>query len=259
MNRVRRVNGREVSQSISPSRKFAHRRYAARPHARCVANRSGVQGTDMAETNFDVVVIGGGPGGYPAAIRASQLGLSVALVEGNHLGGICLNWGCIPTKALLHTAEIFHQSQHLAEFGVIAGETRVDIATMVARSRKISKKLAMGVKHLLKKNKVTVFDGFGRLAGPGRIIVEKDGAEVAVLTPSNVILATGAHARTLPGLEPDGERIWTSKEAMVPDALPESILVVGSGAIGMEFASLYSDLGSAVTVVETLTRISAVR
>ncbi len=210
----------------------------------------------MDGSSFDIVVIGGGPGGYPAAIRASQLGLSVALVEATHLGGVCLNWGCIPTKALLHSAEVFHLSQRMAEFGVTGAEqTSADITAMVQRSRKVAGRLTAGVKHLLKKSKVTVIQGHGRLAGPGQVLVTKDGADVASLNASNVILATGARARSLPGLEPDGERVWTAKEAMIPDSLPESLLVVGSGAIGMEFASFYSDLGSKVTVVEMLPQI----
>jgi dihydrolipoamide dehydrogenase len=209
----------------------------------------------MAESSFDIVVVGGGPGGYPAAIRASQLGLRVALVEREHLGGICLNWGCIPTKALLRSSEIHHLLQHLDEFGFSAGEIRFDIGKIVKRSRRVAKRLAGGVSQLLKKNQVTVFDGRGRLAGPGRVGVEgKDGQAIELSAP-NIVLATGARARTLPGVEPDGKRIWAYKEAMVPKALPASLLVIGSGAIGMEFASFYADLGSEVTVVEALPRI----
>lgn len=206
-------------------------------------------------SSFDVVVIGGGPGGYPAAIRASQLGKRVALVEATHLGGICLNYGCIPTKALLHSAEVFHTAKHLADFGVDAGEPRANMAAMVKRSRRIAKRLATGVKGLLEKNQVTVFQGWGRLAGPGQVEVEREGQATLRLDASNIILATGARPRTLPDLEPDGERIWTSKEAMLQDTIPGSLLVVGSGAIGMEFASLYNDLGSEVTVVEALPQI----
>ena len=209
----------------------------------------------MASSSFDVVIIGSGPGGYPAAIRASQLGKSVAIVERDQLGGICLNWGCIPTKALLRASELYHQIQHAGEFGIRVGEIEFDIAAIVKRSRKVAKRLNLGVKHLLKKNKVTVFAGNGSLDGPGRVRVEKDGELVAQLEAASVILATGARARTLPGLEPDGEFVWTYKEAMIPDALPESLLVVGSGAIGMEFASFYRDLGVEVTVVEMLPQI----
>jgi len=208
-----------------------------------------------ADSNFDVIVIGGGPGGYPAAIRASQLGLRAALVESTHLGGICLNWGCIPTKALLHSAEVFQLARNLGEFGVNAGEPTADIEAMVTRSRRVSKRLTTGIKSLMKKNKVTVIDGVGRLAGSGRVAVAKDGAAVANLSAPNIILATGARARSFPGLEPDGDRIWTAKEAMMQSEIPGSLLVVGSGAIGMEFASFYSDLGSEVTVVETLPQI----
>ncbi len=209
----------------------------------------------MADASFDIIVVGGGPGGYPAAIRASQLGLRAALVEREHLGGICLNWGCIPTKALLRSSEINHLLGRLDEFGFSAKDIHFDIGKLVKRSRRVAKRLSTGVKHLLKKNKVSVFDGRGRLAGSGRVAVEQEGGEVAELSAPNVVLATGARARTLPGLEPDGERIWTYKEAMVPKQMPESLLIVGSGAIGMEFASFYSDLGCEVTVVEALPRV----
>jgi|SRR5580658_917576 dihydrolipoamide dehydrogenase len=213
----------------------------------------------MAETSFDLVVIGGGPGGYVAAIRAAQLKLKVALVEREHLGGICLNWGCIPTKALLRTAEINHLLHNLDAYGFSAEDIRFDLAKIVKRSRDVAGQLSAGVKHLLKKNKVTVFDGSARLdgiaGGSRKVAVEKDGKPVASLGAANVILATGARARSLPGLEPDGKLIWTYKEAMVPPALPKSLLVVGSGAIGIEFASFYRNLGSQVTVVEMLDRI----
>src|SRR5579875_3832926 len=200
----------------------------------------------MAETSFDLVVLGGGPGGYVAAIRAAQLGLKTALVEREHLGGICLNWGCIPTKALLRSAEIHHLLHHLDAYGFAVGEIRYDAQKLVARSRAIAQRLSNGVAYLLRKNRVTVFDGHGRLAGRGR---------VAELAAAHVILATGARARTLPGLEPDGARIWTYKEAMVPAAIPRSLLVVGAGAIGIEFASFYRDMGAQVTVVEALERV----
>jgi dihydrolipoamide dehydrogenase len=181
--------------------------------------------------------------------------MKTALVERDQLGGICLNWGCIPTKALLRTSEINHILHHLGDYGFSAKEIDYDAGKVVARSRAIAKQLSNGVAYLLKKNKVAVFDGAGRLAGKGRIEVEKDGRAVADLAAPHIVLATGARARTLPGLEPDGERVWTYKEAMVPKTIPKSLLVVGSGAIGIEFASFYRDMGAEVTVVEVLDRI----
>ena len=210
---------------------------------------------DTSDTSFDLIVVGGGPGGYVAAIRAAQLGLNTALVEREHLGGICLNWGCIPTKALLRTSEVYHLMQHAGDFGLSADNVAFDIAKVVKRSRKVAARLNAGVKHLMKKNKVTVFDGHGRLAGKGKLAVLKDGKETASLSSPHIVLATGARARTLPGLEPDGADIWTYKEAMVPESFPKSLLVVGSGAIGIEFASFYRTLGAEVTVVEMLDRI----
>jgi len=207
------------------------------------------------ETSFDIVVIGGGPGGYVAAIRAAQLGLRCAVVEREHLGGICSNWGCIPTKALLRASEINHLLHNLEGFGFAADNPRFDAAKVVKRSRDVVAQMQGGVKHLLKKNKVPVFDGHGRLAGKGRVAVAKDGKEVAALSARHVILATGARARSLPGIEPDGKLIWTYKEAMVPAEMPKSLLVVGSGAIGIEFASFYRNMGADVTVVEVLPRI----
>jgi dihydrolipoamide dehydrogenase len=213
----------------------------------------------MSETSFDLVVIGGGPGGYVAAIRAAQLKLKVAVVEREHLGGICLNWGCIPTKALLRTSEINHLLHDLDAYGFSAKDIRFDLEKIVKRSRAVAGQLSNGVKFLLKKNKVPVFDGSARLDGMAgglrKIAIQKDGKSVADLTAKNVILATGARARTLPGLEPDGKLIWTYKEAMVPPTMPKSLLVVGSGAIGIEFASFYRNLGAEVTVVEMLDRI----
>jgi dihydrolipoamide dehydrogenase len=209
----------------------------------------------VAENSLDLIVLGGGPGGYVAAIRAAQLGMKTALVEREHLGGICLNWGCIPTKALLRSSEIYHLLHRLDEFGFSANDIRFDAGKVVARSRAVAKRLSDGVAYLLRKNKVTVFDGHGRLAGKGRLAVEKDGSPVAELIAEHIVLATGARARTLPGLEPDGERVWTYKEAMVPAAIPKSLLVVGSGAIGIEFASFYHDMGAEVTVVEVLDRV----
>ena len=209
----------------------------------------------MATQSFDLVVVGGGPGGYVAAIRAAQLKLSVALVEREHLGGICLNWGCIPTKALLRTAEVYRNIQHAEQFGLTVGQVGFDVAKIVKRSRQVAGQLSKGVAFLLKKNKVAVFDGVGKLQGPRTVAVEKDGKPVATLQAKNVILATGARARALPGLEPDGKLVWTYKEAMVPETMPKSLLVVGSGAIGIEFASFYRALGAAVTVVEVLPRV----
>jgi dihydrolipoamide dehydrogenase len=209
----------------------------------------------MADSNFDLVILGGGPGGYVAAIRAAQLGMKTALVEREHLGGICLNWGCIPTKALLRSSEINHLLHNLDQFGFSAKEIGFDTKKVVERSRKVAKQLSNGVAFLMKKNKVTVFDGQGRLAGNGKVAVTKGGKPVADLTAKNTIIASGARARTLPGLEPDGKLVWTYKEAMVPPAMPKSVLVVGSGAIGIEFASFYRNMGAEVTVVEVLDRV----
>ncbi len=209
----------------------------------------------MADTSFDLIVVGGGPGGYVAAIRGAQLGGNVALVEREHLGGICLNWGCIPTKALLRTAEVYHLMQRAGDFGLSAKDISYDIAKVVKRSRTVARRLSAGVKHLLKKNKVTVFDGHGRLDGPGKVVVNDGDKDTASLTAKNIILAPGARARDLPGLEADGKLVWSYKEAMVPDTMPLSLLVVGSGAIGMEFASFYATMGVDVTVVEILPTI----
>ncbi len=209
----------------------------------------------MAEQSFDLIVLGTGPGGYVAAIRAAQLGMKTAVVERENLGGICLNWGCIPTKALLRTSEINHLLHHLPEYGFAAVEAKFDIAKVVKRSRAVAKQLSSGVAYLLKKHKVTVFDGDGKLAGKGTLAVEKDGKPVATLKAPHIILATGARARQLPGLEADGKLIWAYREAMVPPAMPKSLLVIGSGAIGIEFASFYLNMGAQVTVVEVLPRI----
>jgi len=209
----------------------------------------------MAEQAFDLVVVGGGPGGYVAAIRASQLGMKTALVEREHLGGICLNWGCIPTKALLRSSEIHHLLHHLDQYGFSAGAISFDLEKVVARSRGVAGQLSGGIKHLLKKNKVTVFDGLGSLAGKSRLKVALSKGGEELLTAPHIILATGARARVLPGLDPDGRLVWTYKEAMVPPAMPKSLLVVGSGAIGIEFASFYRLMGAEVTVVELQPRI----
>lgn len=209
----------------------------------------------MSEKNFDLVVIGGGPGGYVAAIRAAQLGLKTALVESEHLGGICLNWGCIPTKALLRSAEIYSLINHADEFGIKVKGVEIDFKKIIERSRGVAKQLSGGIGHLMKKNKVTVFDGFGKLLGGGKVEVSKDGKTFDQIAAKHIIIASGARARTLPGLEPDGKLVWTYKEAMVPETMPKSILVVGSGAIGIEFANFYRLLGVEVTVVEIMDRI----
>ena len=209
----------------------------------------------MTREEFDIAVIGGGPGGYVAAIRAAQLGLKTCVIEREHLGGICLNWGCIPTKALLRSSEIHHMLHHLGDYGLSADNPSFDLAAVVKRSRGIAKQLSGGVAHLMKKHKITVFEGEATLKAATEISVSKDGKAVAQVTATHVIIATGARARELPGLVPDGKLIWTYKEALVPTEVPKRLLVVGSGAIGMEFASFYSDMGADVTVVEVLERI----
>ena len=222
----------------------------------------------MSSSDYDVIVIGAGPGGYVAAIRAAQLGLRTAVVEQAHLGGICLNWGCIPTKALLRSAEIVRTVGEAADFGVKAGKPQIDIAAMVARSRTVSRELNAGVGFLLKKNGVDVIWGTARLRGKGEIEVAAPGASARQnpdppkdalgagrYRAKHIIVATGARPRALPGLEPDGDRIWTYFEAMQPPALPRSLLIAGSGAIGIEFASFYRAIGCEVTVVELLPQI----
>ncbi len=204
---------------------------------------------------FDVVVVGGGPGGYVAAIRASQLGLKTALVEREHLGGICLNWGCIPTKALLRSAEVYRNIQHASDYGISVKDVKFDLKKIVSRSRDVSSQLTKGIGFLMKKHKVTVFDGVGALAGRGKISVSKEKKKVADIEAKHIILATGARARQLPGVEADGKLIWSYREAMVPTEMPKSLLVVGSGAIGIEFASFYRTLGVEVTVVEVMDRV----
>ncbi len=210
----------------------------------------------MAES-YDVIVVGGGPGGYVCAIRCAQLGLKTAVVERDRMGGICLNWGCIPTKALLRSSEIWHMLHRLNEYGISADNFKFDIAKIVARSRAVSQQLSNGVSGLMKKHKITVIAGEAKLAGKGKLSVVKDG-KPAEYTAKNIVLATGARARTLPGLEPDGLLVWTYREAMVPPSMPKSLLVVGSGAIGIEFASFYRTLGDEVTVVEVLDRVMPV-
>jgi dihydrolipoamide dehydrogenase len=209
----------------------------------------------VADTLFDVVIIGSGPGGYIAAVRASQLGMKTAIVERAELGGVCLNWGCIPTKALLRTAEIYSNINHLEAWGLKASDVSYDVQAVVKRSRDVAAQLSGGVKTLMRRNKVQVFEGSARLAGEGHVVVSKDGATVAELDADHIIIATGARARVLPGLEPDGTLVWTYREAMVPDMMPKSLLIVGSGAIGIEFASFYRAMGVDVTVVEVLPQI----
>ena len=203
---------------------------------------------------FDIIVLGGGPGGYVAAIRAAQLGLKAAVIERENLGGICLNWGCIPTKTLLRSAEINHLLHNLDEFGFKAENITFDLGKIVKRSRNVAKQLASGVGHLLKKNKVASFDGDGKLSGHGTVTVTK-GTTTTTLSAPHIIIATGARARQLPGLESDGALIWAYRDAMVPAVMPKSLLVIGSGAIGIEFASFYRNMGAEVTVIELLDRI----
>ncbi|MHA6722236.1 dihydrolipoyl dehydrogenase [Sphingomonas sp. RS2018] len=208
----------------------------------------------MADT-YDLIVLGSGPGGYVAAIRASQLGLKVAIVERELLGGICLNWGCIPTKALLRSAEIFHYMQHAKDYGLVAEKIGADLDAVVKRSRGVSKQLNQGVTHLMKKNKIAVHMGTGKLTAPGKLTVTDKDGKATELTAKNIIVATGARARDLPGTPADGKRIWTYRHAMVPTEMPTKLLVIGSGAIGIEFASFYNDMGADVTVVEMMDRI----
>jgi dihydrolipoamide dehydrogenase len=208
----------------------------------------------MTQSSYDLIVIGSGPGGYVAAIRAAQLGLRTAIVERAELGGICLNWGCIPTKALLRSAEVYHLLNRLDEFGLKADNVGYDAEAIVKRSRKVAGQLSNGVKFLMKKNKIDVIEGTAKLAGAGKVSV-KGKSGMTELDAKNIILATGARARKLPGIEPDGKLIWTYREAMVPPAMPKSLLVIGSGAIGIEFASFYRAFGVEVTVVEVVDRI----
>ena len=212
----------------------------------------------MAAQNFDVIVIGAGPGGYVAAIRASQLGLKVAIVEREHLGGICLNWGCIPTKALLRSAEVFHLMHRAKDFGLKADGIGFDLPAVVARSRGVAKQLSGGIGHLMKKNKVTVFMGAASLPKKGVVSVKTDatgGGGTEELTAKSIIVATGARARELPGLEADGDLVWSYKHALVATRMPKKLLVIGSGAIGIEFASFFDTLGADTTVVEVMDRI----
>src|SRR6056297_3461868 len=208
----------------------------------------------MAAKSFDMIVIGAGPGGYVSAIRGAQLGLDVAIVEREHMGGICLNWGCIPTKAMLRSAEVFHLMERAKDFGLKADGFGYDLDSVIKRSRSIAKQLNSGVGHLMKKNKVTVLMGDATLSGKGRVSVKTDkGTEE--LTAKSIVLATGARARELPGLEADGDLVWTYKHALQPPRMPKKLLVIGSGAIGIEFASFYNTLGSDTTVVEVMDRV----
>ncbi|USA40626.1 dihydrolipoyl dehydrogenase [Pelagerythrobacter marinus] len=208
----------------------------------------------MADNKYDVIVLGSGPGGYVAAIRAAQLGLKTAIVERELLGGICLNWGCIPTKALLRSAEIFHYMQNAGDYGLKAKEIEADLEAVVKRSRGVARQLNQGVTHLMKKNKIAVHMGEGTLTGPTSLTVKGEKGEEK-LTARHVIVATGARARDLPFAKADGKRIWTYRHAMTPPEMPKKLLVIGSGAIGIEFASFYNDMGADVTVVEMLDRI----
>lgn len=208
----------------------------------------------MASKNFDMIVIGAGPGGYVAAIRGAQLGLKVAIVEREHMGGICLNWGCIPTKALLRSAEVFHLMERAKDFGLKAEGIGYDIDAVVKRSRGVAKQLSSGVAFLMKKNKIEVFMGEATLPAKGKVSVKGEKG-VEELTAKNIVLATGARARELPGLEGDGKRVWTYKDALVPPHMPKKLLVIGSGAIGIEFASFYNTLGAETTVVEVMDRV----
>jgi len=226
----------------------------------------------MADPQFDILIIGSGPGGYVTAIRAAQLGFKVGIVEREHLGGICLNWGCIPTKALLRSAEIYHYMKHAKDYGLSADKIGFDAAAVVQRSRGVSGRLNMGVNGLLKKNKVQIIWGEAKLGRPGEVVVSKPAkapmqpqlpepkgaAGPGTYTAKHIIIATGARPRVLPGLEPDGKLVWTYFEAMVPPAMPKSLLVVGSGAIGIEFASFYNSMGVDVTVVEIVDQIMPV-
>ena len=204
--------------------------------------------------SYDLIVLGSGPGGYVAAIRAAQLGLKTAIIEREKLGGICLNWGCIPTKALLRTSEINHYLTHASAYGLSAEKVSFDLAAIVERSRKVAGQLNKGVIHLMKKNKIAVVEGDGVITGKGALKVTKDG-NATELAAKHIIIATGARARDLPFAKADGERIWTYRHAMVPKEMPTRLLVVGSGAIGVEFASFYSDMGAEVTIVEMLERV----
>ena len=205
--------------------------------------------------SYDLIVLGSGPGGYVAAIRAAQLGLKTAIVERELLGGICLNWGCIPTKALLRSGEMLHHMRHADSFGIVAGEVKPDLPKIVARSRAVAKQLNQGVTHLMKKNKIAVHMRTGVITAPGKMTVTAADSRKTEITAKHIIIATGARARELPFAKSDGKKIWTYRHAMTPPEIPTELLVIGSGAIGIEFASFYNDLGCKVTVVEMLDRV----
>ncbi|MCL2566716.1 MAG: dihydrolipoyl dehydrogenase [Alphaproteobacteria bacterium] len=209
-------------------------------------------------SNFDVIIIGAGPGGYVAAIRAGQLGLKTAIIERENLGGVCLNWGCIPTKALLRSAEIYSHMKHAKDYGLSADKFDFNLEAIVQRSRNVSKQLSGGVGMLLKKNKVEVFNGTGSLLGGGKVELTAEDCKKSTLDGKHIIVATGARARIIPGFEPDGKFVWTYREALVPKEMPKKLLVMGSGAIGIEFANFYHSLGADVTVVELMDRIMPV-
>jgi dihydrolipoamide dehydrogenase len=208
----------------------------------------------MADT-YDLIVLGSGPGGYVAAIRAAQLKLNTAIVERENLGGVCLNWGCIPTKALLRSAEVFRYMRHAKDYGLVAEKITADLDAVVKRSRGVARQLNQGVSHLMKKNGIAVYMGEGKLTGKGRLSVTAPDGKTSELTAKNIIIATGARARDLPFPKADGKRVWTYRHAMNPPEMPNKLLVIGSGAIGIEFASFYNDMGAEVTVVEMLDRI----
>jgi len=207
------------------------------------------------QKKFDLIVIGAGPGGYVAAIRAAQLGLNVAIIEKQHLGGICLNWGCIPTKSLLRSSEVYHLIKEAANLGINVKDVSIDFSKIIARSREVSTKLSHGIKHLLQKNKISVFNGHASITPSKTVSIKQDDGSTEELSAPHTIIATGARPRILGGIEPDGKLIWTYKEAMIPDSLPSSIAIMGSGAIGIEFASFYNLLGVDVTIIELSDRI----
>jgi dihydrolipoamide dehydrogenase len=209
----------------------------------------------MTDNHHDVVIVGGGPGGYVAALRAAQLGLSTALVERAHLGGVCLNWGCIPTKALLHASDLLREMRSAAAYGIDATSVAFDLGRMVARSRATADQLAAGVTGLLRRNKVPVHMGSARIEGADRVRVARNDGGTEVLEADAIVIATGASPRALPGIVPDGDFVWTARDAMTPKSVPKELLVIGAGAIGIEFASFYESLGTRVTVVELLPRI----